>query len=799
MSQFDRDIIDMINASQRLADLQPLVLGGGSGPSGGTGGPSGGIDGQLVQTYVAYDETEAESILIPDSGVSLLDNLNHIRYNIDRVDTRVSNMTNAFMDYVNNGTTTWVTYTHIHDDFSSDYSGSRDNNSHAMGDIYENYVNIDENNHPILNRDSGCLMTSWKRDAGTYKVIDKLTTGYGQTIYPMDGTALYGGAYTNFYLVNNFVAPGTGTYNVDITMKGGIKIWCNGTLVLDDWSPTDETINRTDNFSVAMTEGTRYLFQIEYFNGSPVAFQIHAHIVGPSANWHFGANSDYYVTSDGVAETANFQLTQPDYFGLNLLAQMNFTFPTLPDNTSVVVELSKNDGAWVVVADKDVVSILGQDSLKFRYTLNSPFGDFTPSIHSLGIYVPGSVTTSYNDERAQDAIGSAINAGSQTGIEVTYNDSSNSFDFNVTVSSGGLEDAPADGTIYGRKNSTWEPVPSGGGNSSVGWQTIDGADNIEWDLGIGNALVVLSGNGVLDTPINMTAGQHYFATVLQDSSGGHSLSFGNGFKFSNGNPPTISTDPSTEDLLTFECNGSYLLNTGIFKNMLSISSTLTYSTNLIFWLKANADVYADDGINLVNSNDTVYRWKDQSGHSNDAIQTDGDHRPQYVTGVRNGLPAIRFNSSTGTWMDIDGLTGGDSVSFFIVVYPTTSTPIGIFDTAPGEMSTIRNSPGGYWEWWNSAPMVDMALPDANPVLLEFIHTFDTTRNVDYYNNGILISNNPDAATGGIAWVNPNIGSINTTESYLDGDVAEILIYNESIGSTNRILVETYLKTKYGIA
>lgn len=40
-------------------------------------------------------------------------------------------------------------------------------------------------------------------------------------------------------------------------------------------------------------------------------------------------------------------------------------------------------------------------------------------------------TFSYNDESAQDAIAAAIAAGSQSGITVTYNDTTNSFDFTV--------------------------------------------------------------------------------------------------------------------------------------------------------------------------------------------------------------------------------------------------------------------------------------------------------------------------------------------------------------------------------
>jgi len=60
----------------------PINLGGVTGEGGGSGVPIGGLIGQLIQTKVAYDTTEAESLYTPPSGQSLLDNLNHIRYNI---------------------------------------------------------------------------------------------------------------------------------------------------------------------------------------------------------------------------------------------------------------------------------------------------------------------------------------------------------------------------------------------------------------------------------------------------------------------------------------------------------------------------------------------------------------------------------------------------------------------------------------------------------------------------------------------------------------------------------------------
>lgn len=58
-----------------------INLGGVPGSGGGSGGPPGGFYGQLIQSQVAYDTTEAAVAGGPvASGWSLVDNLNHLRY-----------------------------------------------------------------------------------------------------------------------------------------------------------------------------------------------------------------------------------------------------------------------------------------------------------------------------------------------------------------------------------------------------------------------------------------------------------------------------------------------------------------------------------------------------------------------------------------------------------------------------------------------------------------------------------------------------------------------------------------------
>lgn len=77
---------EQFNRTIRYMKVQPINLGGVASVSGGSGGPPGGFIGYLPQTRVSYDLSEDETLVVP-SGPSLVDNLNHIRYRINDVET----------------------------------------------------------------------------------------------------------------------------------------------------------------------------------------------------------------------------------------------------------------------------------------------------------------------------------------------------------------------------------------------------------------------------------------------------------------------------------------------------------------------------------------------------------------------------------------------------------------------------------------------------------------------------------------------------------------------------------------
>jgi len=87
---YETILIDYINTLERNNTVRPLILGGTSAINGGEGGPPGGFIGYLPQWKVAYDLTEAATLVTVASGESLLDNLNHIRYRIGYLETTLS-------------------------------------------------------------------------------------------------------------------------------------------------------------------------------------------------------------------------------------------------------------------------------------------------------------------------------------------------------------------------------------------------------------------------------------------------------------------------------------------------------------------------------------------------------------------------------------------------------------------------------------------------------------------------------------------------------------------------------------
>jgi len=90
-------------------------------------------------------------------------------------------------------------------------------------------------------------------------------------------------------------------------------------------------------------------------------------------------------------------------------------------------------------------------------------------------------------------------------------------------------------------------------------QTLTDDETISWDVSLGvMATVTLGGNRTLANPTNLINGATYLLIIKQDAESNRTLDFGDAYKFSAGEVPTLSADANAIDIIAFLCDGTNL-------------------------------------------------------------------------------------------------------------------------------------------------------------------------------------------------------------------------------------------------
>jgi hypothetical protein len=191
--------------------------------------------------------------------------------------------------------------------------------------------------------------------------------------------------------------------------------------------------------------------------------------------------------------------------------------------------------------------------------------------------------------------------------------------------------------------------------------------------------------------------------------------------------------------------------------------------------------------------DPVSSWPDSSGNGHAGTQS-GSSRPIYKTNVVNGKPVLRFAAANSTTLNITSPILGQSpwTALYVIKPPNNSTELYAIGSAPGG-GLYAAGFGGDGNIY--AASRDMAGAIGGGSLYASFTVFTTiatlTPSLTVYGNGTSLG---FSASG-----SPNSSDfariVNITST---GDVAEIILYNVALGSTDRANIEKYLGVKYGI-
>ena len=220
-------------------------------------------------------------------------------------------------------------------------------------------------------------------------------------------------------------------------------------------------------------------------------------------------------------------------------------------------------------------------------------------------------------------------------------------------------------------------------------------------------------------------------------------------------------------------------------------------TGLSTWLSADALTAVVDG-------DSITAWLDRTSNANNAAQLNGSQAPRFVSSALNGMPVLHFDGQAAMSMAAAALpTGNDPYTVIVVAAVSNTNRNGLVcGGVPGGNTancfrTLDGGEGAYGlvdYWWAN----DVYTPAG--VFTPGQAFIGMTR----YTNGdrsILVDGQLEAHdTAHDNNVVPNQVVIGTTvvNEFLDGDIAEILIYSSALSDSDREYVDCYLADKYGI-
>lgn len=243
------------------------------------------------------------------------------------------------------------------------------------------------------------------------------------------------------------------------------------------------------------------------------------------------------------------------------------------------------------------------------------------------------------------------------------------------------------------------------------------------------------------------------------------------------------------------------------------------STNLRWWLKANAGVYTDNGTTQATNGQTVQFWRDQSTVANHATQGIPANKATYQTNIINGNPALRF--SQNQYLDgtsVSGIGGTDSFYMLMVFKQLTYQTNGgndqngtfILDrpTATNNLTSFKvvNTDKYFYQRRDDAgnnlggPISTTAVNTSSFVITDIYRNYVSAASSSegFYLNGRLEVSQTGPATTMTGPIIRLGRHATVANNGLDGYFAEIAVYNTNLTATQRQQIESYFAVKYGV-
>ncbi len=216
------------------------------------------------------------------------------------------------------------------------------------------------------------------------------------------------------------------------------------------------------------------------------------------------------------------------------------------------------------------------------------------------------------------------------------------------------------------------------------------------------------------------------------------------------------------------------------------------SSNLKLWLRSDLAV--------TSASSAVSTWGDVSGLNNDALQSTGGNQPTLVDNVMNGKSVVRFNGTTSK-MSLPtsatlGIQSNPYEMFFVARSSYTANPEFLIS-------------GGATEQFEYHLNGARFIPISSTYLDEGLTGAYTDGNAHIFSarasatGGAVRVDGTDGGTSSANILSSNAGALHLGVRsdgtyYFNGDIAEVILYNTNLSTSDRSTVEHYLANRYAI-
>jgi hypothetical protein len=226
-------------------------------------------------------------------------------------------------------------------------------------------------------------------------------------------------------------------------------------------------------------------------------------------------------------------------------------------------------------------------------------------------------------------------------------------------------------------------------------------------------------------------------------------------------------------------------------------------SGLKMWLKADA------GVNK--SGNFVAEWVDQAGNAANARQIDPARQPLFIASAVNGKPAVQFDGSNDFMEFTLPISGLSEMTIIVVnsnkseldasIYGSYRSSIFWGDQRSTTVSAVYLTPlspeiqfrfGGTTAYGKYVRPVKMNTRWSATTAVK------QSGNERLYVNGtqvLSLSGKPPVLSGV-----PNLGNLGRGFNAVGfvGQIAEVLVYNRALTDAERLEIDSYLKSKYGM-